>query len=90
MAERGTVSEIAGRLANPVRTLSFEDLAAAWFMARIAVRIEGMAALAHNLDLLRRVRGGIGRVLMGSASPRGGHRTSLPLGSAMRARRAVP
>lgn len=38
-------------------------------MARIAVRIEGTACLAHNLDLLRRVRGGIGQVLCEGASP---------------------
>ncbi|MGD9617860.1 MAG: CRISPR system precrRNA processing endoribonuclease RAMP protein Cas6 [Alphaproteobacteria bacterium] len=63
------MSEVAERLANPSRRLSFAELAEAWFMARIAVRIEGMAGLAHNLDLLRRVRGGIGRVLMQSASP---------------------
>jgi hypothetical protein len=63
------VSDVAERLANPSRLLSFAELAAAWFMARIAVRIEGMAGLAHNLDLLRRVRGGIGQVLCEGASP---------------------
>lgn len=63
------MSELAQRLANPARLLSLAELAEAWFMARIAVRIEGMAGLAHNLDLLRRVRGGIGRVLCEGASP---------------------
>lgn len=63
------VSELAERLAHPSRLLSLAELAEAWFMARIAVRIEGMVGLAHNLDLLRRVRGGIGRVLCEGASP---------------------
>lgn len=63
------MSELAERLANPVHRLTFEQLAADWFAARVSVRIEGCAALAHNLDLLRRVRGGIGQILLESASP---------------------
>jgi|SRR5579862_111121 len=62
------MSEIADRLVAPSRRLSLDELAREWFAARISVRIGGYGALARDLDLLRRVRGGVGRVLMRGAS----------------------
>ena len=62
------MSTLAARLAAPSRVLSLEDLAREWTAARVTVRIGGYGVLAHDLVLLRRVRGGLGRVLMRSAS----------------------
>jgi hypothetical protein len=63
------MSALGDRLASPTRRLNFEELAETWLAGRISVRIEGYAALAHDLDLLRRVRGGIGQIFIESASP---------------------
>jgi hypothetical protein len=75
------LTAIVRRLANPARQMSFEELGETWFAARITARIRGYAALADDaggasgagsaavLDLLRRVRGGIGQVLIEAASP---------------------
>jgi hypothetical protein len=63
------MSEVARRLATPSRRLTLEALAEEWFGARIRARIPGYGALAHDLDLLRRIRGGIGEVLIEGASP---------------------
>ena len=62
------MSELAHQLAHPARCLSLEELAASWSEVRIVARVEGYGHLAHDTVLLRRVRGGLGRVLMGSAS----------------------
>jgi hypothetical protein len=63
------MAAVADRLTNPIRRLSFEELATAWFTARISARIEGYAALSRDLDLLRRIRGALGQILLESASP---------------------
>jgi CRISPR-associated endoribonuclease Cas6 len=62
-------SHVARRLAAPARRLSLATLTESWFEARIVARIAGHGALAHDLRLLRRIRGGIGGVLMEAASP---------------------
>jgi hypothetical protein len=62
------MSEVARRLATPSRRLTPEALVREWFGARIRVRLPGYAALAHDLDLLRRLRGGVGETLIESAS----------------------
>jgi CRISPR-associated endoribonuclease Cas6 len=62
------MSEVARRLTTPSRRLALEALAREWFGARIAARIPGYGALAHDLDLLRRLRGGLGEVLLEGAS----------------------
>jgi hypothetical protein len=62
------MSDLARRLASPSRSLPLVDLAGAWGSAKILVRVEGLAVLAHDLVLLRRIRGGVGSVLLESAS----------------------
>jgi hypothetical protein len=62
------LSEVARRLAAPLRRLTLDALAREWFGARITVRMPGCAVLSHDLDLLRRIRGGIGEVLIEGAS----------------------
>jgi hypothetical protein len=62
------VSDVVRRLMSPSRRVSLQDLAATWFTAYIVARVPGCAALAHDMTLLRRIRGGLGRVLMESAS----------------------
>jgi len=75
------MSDVLHRLSSPSRRLSFEELADAWFAARISVRLRGYAPLALDaegdpvdgtaavLDLLHRLRGAVGQVLIESASP---------------------
>ena len=58
------MSELAHQLAHPARCLSLEELAASWSEVRIVARVEGYGHLAHDTVLLRRVRGGLGRVLI--------------------------
>ncbi len=62
------MSELSHQLANPSQRLRLDGLAEVWCMAKIAVRVPGCAGFAHDLHLLRRVRGGIGTVLLESAS----------------------
>ena len=62
-------SDIARRLAAPALRLPLRDLAGAWRQATVSARVLGHAALAHDLDLLRRIRGAIGNVLLEGASP---------------------
>jgi hypothetical protein len=59
------MSDIARRLIEPARRLSLEALARDWFTLAVA----GYGALAHDLDLLRPLRDGIGAVLLEGASP---------------------
>lgn len=61
-------SAIGRRLLAPARQVSLDELRAIWFQARISIRVAGYAALAHDLVLLRRIRGALGRVLMEGAS----------------------
>ncbi len=61
--------ELARRLASPSRRLTLAALKDEWFTAKIIIRIPGCAMLAHDVRLLRRIRGGIGNVLLESASP---------------------
>lgn len=49
--------------------MSLEALATAWTQVRVSARIPGYGALAHDTVVLRRVRGGLGQILMQSASP---------------------
>ena len=64
-----TAPRLADFLAAPAHRLSLDELAGAWFQARISARLPGYAALAHDLELLRRIRGGVGAVLKRAASP---------------------
>ena len=63
------MSDLPHRLAHPSRRLSLNALMDEWFAARIAARIPGCAALAHDCVLLRRIRGAVGAVLLEGASP---------------------
>lgn len=62
------LSPLAHRLMAPAVTQSLDDLRRAWFQMRIDATVPGFGGLAGDLTLLRRVRGGIGRVLMEGAS----------------------
>jgi hypothetical protein len=53
---------------NPERRLTLQALMDEWVSAKISARIPGCAALAHDCDLLRRIRGALGSILMESAS----------------------
>ena len=48
---------IAGRLLAPARRLTLGELASSWYQTAVSARVPGYAALAHDLDLLRRQRG---------------------------------
>jgi|HubBroStandDraft_1064217.scaffolds.fasta_scaffold00196_11 hypothetical protein len=59
----------ARRLAAPARRLNLQELAAGWYQSVVSARIPGYGVLAHDLDLLRRLRGAIGDLLLAGASP---------------------
>lgn len=62
------MGDLADRLAHPSSALGLEALAASWSWVRLTGRVRGHGHLAHDMTLLRRVRGGLGRVLMRGAS----------------------
>jgi len=62
------MGELADRLAHPSRVLDLDGLAASWSWVRLAARVRGHGHLVHDMTLLRRLRGGLGRVLMRGAS----------------------
>lgn len=62
------MSAIAHRLASPARHLPLAALGDTWVQATISARIAGHGVLARDLALLRRIRGGIGDILLESAS----------------------
>ena len=63
------MSDLAERLCHPARDVTLEELASVWTEARVSAVIPGHADLANDVVLLRRIRGGIGRLLLQSASP---------------------
>ncbi len=63
-----SLSPLTQRLLDPAVTQSLGDLMGSWFQVQIAATVPGFGGLAGDLTLLRRVRGGLGRVLMEGAS----------------------
>ena len=59
---------IAHRLAAPSRRLTLAELAGGWYQCVVSARVPGYGILAHDLDLLRRLRGAIGDLLLAGAS----------------------
>ena len=59
---------IAHRLAAPSRRVTLVELAGSWYQSVVSARIPGYGVLAHDLDLLRRLRGAIGDLLLAGAS----------------------
>ena len=62
------MSDIPDRLNNPSRLLTLAQLAETWFEVVVAATLPGYGALADDLQLVRRLRGGLGDVLKNGAS----------------------
>ena len=62
------MATLADRLANPTRVLSLPELANTFQVARIEAVMPGYGFLANDMDMLRKLRGALGTVLVRSAS----------------------
>lgn len=59
---------LPARLERPDRLLSLDELAASWLTVRIEAVLPGYAPFAGDLDMMRKIRGALGAVLVRSAS----------------------
>lgn len=59
---------LAQRLARPDRAVALEALAAHWAEATVTATVPGHAAVTEEAQLMNRIRGAVGRLLMGGAS----------------------